>query len=72
MVPEMIKRLERSSLEKNQEGLRDFTVDSGESHLLPQENSRVKTQRVFPLSRDFVRSCLVGWEVGALGHAGRI
>lgn len=39
MVPEMIKRLERLSLEKKQDSLGGFTGDSGESPSLPSRNT---------------------------------
>lgn len=51
MVPEMIKRLERSSLEKKQEGLGNFTGDDGESHFLPSRKLRAKTHSVLPTWR---------------------
>lgn len=62
IVPEMIKRLERSSLEKSKRTARggDFIGDSGKSHFLPSRKLRVKPQIVFPLPRDCLKSCM-GW-----------
>lgn len=75
MVPEMIKRLERSSLgKKYNKKVQGISLGAvGKVTYCPQENSAVK-HKWRPPPRDFLRSCLV-WlgcrDPGACGQAAK-